>query len=215
MDMQPQPRPTLRGVSHQFAFFAALGAGAVLTATAGSARAAVAVAIYAGSLAAMFGISATYHRLARRPRARAIWQRADHAAIFLFIAGTYTPITVLALRTPVGSRLLAMVWGGAALGVIQSLVWPRAPRAIAAALYVALGWSIVACWSDVATAVAPSSLVLLIVGGALYTAGALTYALRRPDPAPRVFGYHEVFHALVIAACVCHFAAVFQLVRAA
>ncbi len=211
--MTIHPKPQLRGVSHQFAFFVALGAGAVLTATAGSARATAVAAIYAATLAAMFGISAAYHRIAWRPRAHAIWQRADHAAIFLFIAGTYTPITVLALDAPAGSRLLVLVWIGAALGVTQAIVWPRAPRGIAAGLYAALGWVIVAYWSDVRGAVSMLPRTLLVIGGALYTAGALTYALRRPDPVPRVFGYHEVFHALVIAACLCHFAAVLQLVQ--
>jgi hemolysin III len=205
--------PVLRGVSHQLAFLCAAGAGAVLVATSRTAHAALATAIYAVSLVAMFGVSATYHRLARSPRARAFWQRADHATIFLFIAGTYTPICLLAVGGSVGARLLALVWTGAAAGALQAILWPRAPRAVTAGLYVVLGWALLAYWSSVAAALGAAPRALLVVGGALYTLGALVYALRRPDPSPRIFGYHEVFHVLVIAASVCHFAAVILLVR--
>lgn len=213
--MPVDPRPRLRGVSHQFAFFLALGAGAVLTASARTPTAAAAAAIYAATLATMLGTSAIYHRVRWAPRARAIWRRLDHAAIFLFIAGTYTPVAVLALGGGSGARLLALVWLGAGLGVVRAVLWPRAPRAVAAALYVALGWLLVAYWHEVRGALPPAPRALILVGGALYTIGALTYALRRPDPLPRVFGYHEVFHALVVIACACHFAAVLDLVQRA
>jgi len=206
-------KPLLRGVSHQFAGFCAAGAGLVLVAMSQTAHAALAVAVYALSLVAMFGISAAYHRGRWGPRARAFWQRADHSTIFVFIAGTYTPICLLAVGGAAGARLLALVWVGAALGVAQALWWTRAPRALTAGLYVALGWALVAYWGDVSAALGTASSVLLVVGGCLYTVGAAVYALRRPDPVPRVFGYHEVFHALVIAASVCHFAAVLLLVR--
>jgi len=203
----------LRGVSHQLAFLCAAGAGAVLVAMSPTAHAALATAIYAASLVAMFGVSATYHRLARSPRARAFWKRADHATIFLFIAGTYTPICLLAVGGAAGARLLALVWIGAAAGALQAILWPHAPRALSAALYVALGWVLLAYWNRVAATLGAAPQILVVVGGALYTAGAVVYALRRPDPSPRVFGYHEVFHVLVIAASVCHFAAVIALVR--
>lgn len=205
--------PALRGVSHQLAFLCAAGAGAVLVATSRTANAALATAIYAASLVAMFGVSATYHRLARSPRARAFWQRADHATIFLFIAGTYTPICLLALGGSTGHRLLALVWTGAAAGALQAICWPRAPRALTAGLYVALGWAMLAYRDGVAAALGAAPQTLLVIGGVLYTIGAIVYALRRPDPAPHVFGYHEVFHVLVIAASVCHFVAVILLVR--
>jgi hemolysin III len=213
--MTTYDRPLLRGRSHQFAFFVAAGAGLVLVAMSPTIEIAGAVAVYAASLAAMLGISAAYHRGAWGPRARALWRRADHATIFLFVAGTYTPICLLAVGGPVGLRLLALVWGGAALGALQAIAWVRAPRFVTAALYVALGWALVAYWDDVTAGLALAPRVLLVVGGLLYTAGAAVYALRRPDPSPRVFGYHEVFHALVIAASVCHFAAVVLVVRAA
>jgi hemolysin III len=211
--MTDASKPLLRGVSHQFACFTAIGAGLVLIATAGSARALVATAIYAASLAAMFGISASYHRGRWGPRAERIWQRADHATIFLFIAGTYTPIALLAIGGAVGTRLLALVWAGAALGVLQAILWVHAPRAITAALYVILGWMLVAYWRETSAALAGVPRALILAGGVLYTAGATVYALRKPDPSPRVFGYHEVFHALVIAASGCHFAAVLLVVR--
>lgn len=207
--------PTLRGVSHQFAFFAALGAGAVLVATAASPRVAAAAAIYAVGLAAMFGASATYHRLARSPVARRRWQRVDHAMIFVGIAATYTPICAIALGGPSGTRLAAMVWGGAALGVARAVAWPRAPRFLVAGLYLALGWAAIGYLPEVRAAVSPVALAGIAIGGALYTAGAIVYALKRPDPWPRVFGYHEVFHALTIGGALCHFAAIVQIVRAA
>lgn len=208
-------KPVLRGVSHQFACFVALGAGVVLVTTAGTAMARAATAVYAATLVALFAISATYHRITWGERARALWKRADHATIFLFIAGTYTPVCLLAIGGTTGARLLALVWAGAAVGVLQAVFWVRAPRALKVSLYVALGWVLVACWPDVRAAVPAAARALIIVGGALYTAGALVYALRRPDPLPRVFGYHEVFHAFTIAAAICHFAAVVQVVRAA
>lgn len=213
MDMSESDPPLLRGVSHQHAVLFAAGAGAVLVAMSRTASAALATAIYGASLVAMFGVSATYHRLARSRRARAFWKRADHATIFLFIAGTYTPICALGVGGAVGARLLVLVWAGAAAGALQAVLWPHAPRAITAALYVLLGWALLAYWSDVAAALGAAPRSLLVVGGGLYTTGALVYALRRPDPSPQVFGYHEVFHVLVIAASVCHFAAVIVLVR--
>jgi hemolysin III len=206
-------KPLLRGVSHQFACFVALGAGLVLVAMSRSAHAALATLIYAATLAAMFGISAAYHRGAWGPRARAFWQRADHATIFLFIAGSYTPICLLAIGGPTGLRLLALVWAGAAIGAFQALVWLQAPRFVVALLYVALGWVLVGYWPDVSAALPLMPRVLLVVGGALYTVGALVYALRRPDPVPHVFGYHELFHALVIGASIAHFAAIVLVAR--
>lgn len=188
-------RPRLRGVSHQFAFFVAIGAGAVLVATTAS----LAIAVYAITLAQMLGVSASYHRGSWRPAARRRWKRADHASIFVFIAGTYTPIC--------STRLLVIVWIGAALGALRALLWVDAPRWLSALLYVGLGWLVIGELPAVAAA-GTGVLVLLAAGGLLYTLGAIVYALRWPDPSPRVFGYHEVFHAFVIGAVLCHFAAV-------
>lgn len=204
-------RPALRGVSHRIAFFVAVGAGAVLVATARAAPAIVPVTIYALTLIGLFGISSTYH-LNPDARARRRWQRADHAMIFVFIAGTYTPVAVLAIGGATAARILLAVWIGAALGAVRALAWPRAPRVLSALLYIALGWAVVAWWSAIAAALPPVALGLLIAGGACYSAGAAVYALRWPDPRPATFGYHEVFHALVIAGSLCHFALILGLV---
>lgn len=204
-------KPRLRGVSHELAFFAALGAGAVLVALApGHARAAAAV--YAVSLATMLGVSALYHRPTWSPRPRRWLRRLDHAAIFVLVAGTYTPFALLVPEQ--GRAMLALAWGGGLLGVAQSLFWVKAPRAVVAMLYVALGWAVVVFWPALHDALGPAGLFGLVVGGVLYSIGAIVYAARRPDPAPAVFGYHEIFHAFVVAAAICHFSVVVAVVRA-
>lgn len=201
-------KPRLRGVSHQIAFYLAVVAGLILVAATGNARSRAVTTVYVVLLAAMLGISASYHRIERRPRSQALWGRADHAMIFAFIAGTYTPLSLLGLDPVTGHRLLALAWTAAGLGILRVLLWPRAPRAISSALYVAVGWIAVAYFPEVRAALDPVSLALVLVGGTCFTIGAVVYATQRPDPAPAVFGYHEVFHALVIIACGCHFAAI-------
>ena len=207
----PLVKPRLRGVSHQLAFFAALGAGAVLVALA-PAGARLAAAVYAGSLATMLGTSALYHRSNLTPGPRRWMRRADHAAIFVLIAGTYTPFTLLLPRS--GAAMLALAWGGAALGILRSLFWVTAPPALAAGLYVAFGSGILLFWSPLHAALDAAGLSMLVAGGLLYSIGAVVYAARRPDPAPAVFGYHEIFHVFVVAAAVCHFMVVAGVVRA-
>lgn len=209
MDL-PLAKPRLRGVSHELAFFAALGAGAVLIALA-PLHARWAAAVYAVSLAAMLGTSALYHRPTWAPGPRRWMRRADHAAIFVLIAGTYTPFTLLLPSH--GAAMLALAWGGAALGIVQSLFWVTAPRPLVAALYIALGWAVIIFWPALHVALGVAALFFLF-GGVLYSAGAVIYALRKPDPAPAVFGYHEIFHAFVVAAAVCHFGVVVGVVRA-
>lgn len=206
-------QPSLRGVSHQIACFIALGAGLMLIASAQSARAGACATIYAVSLTLLFGVSASYHRVKWGTLAQQLWKRIDHAMIFVFIGATYTPICLLAIGGVAGTRLLVLVWLGAAAGALQALWWSRAPRALSVTLYIALGWSLFAYLPEAYAALSASALVLLVVGGCLYTIGALVYALRRPDPAPRVFGYHEIFHACVIAAVACHFIAITAMVR--
>jgi hemolysin III len=208
-------KPYLRGVSHEVAFFVALVAGGWLVATATSRLAIGVTAIYAITLALMLGVSASYHRGNRAPSAELRWKRADHAMIFVFVAGTYTPICVLGIGGAPGMRILALVWAAAVLGAMRALLWVRAPRVIATALYVVQGWLMIAYWPDVRTALATPLLQLLVTGGMLYTVGALVYALRRPDPLPRWFGYHEVFHSFVIAASVCHFLLISRLAHGA
>jgi hemolysin III len=201
-------KPRLRGVSHQYAFYVAIAAGAALVVLARGAEARVAVAVYALSLCAMFGASALYHRIDWQPRASVWLRRLDHSMIYVLVAGTYTPFALLVLEPALGWTLLAIVWLGAVGGVAISLVWIDAPRWLSAVLYVALGWIGVMALPQLWDRVGAMAVALLATGGVLYTVGALVYARRRPDPAPRIFGYHEVFHALVIAAAVSQFAAV-------
>ena len=198
-------KPLLRGVSHEVAAaFAAAGWLALVRAAPGP-RAAFAAAVYGLALTAQFGVSALYHRPAWGTRARLVMRRLDHAAIFLLIAGTYTPVSLL---LPGGRLLLALVWAGALVGMILSVLWPLAPKWLMAALAVALGWAVVPMLPSLRAAIGAGGLALLLAGGVAYTVGAFVYASRRPDPFPRVFGYHEVFHALVIVAAVCHYAVV-------
>jgi hemolysin III len=201
-------RPRLRGVSHQYAFFASLLLGFPLVATASTASARFAATTFAASVAAMFGVSAVYHRVTWGPRTRAWMARLDHAAIYLLIAGTYTPYALLALSGAWQVVVLAVVWGGAAAAIVLKFAWVGAPKALAAALGVALGWAGIVALPQLAEELGAAATVLVLAGGALYTAGALVYALRRPDPAPAVFGYHELFHALVVAGVACHYASV-------
>ncbi|MBA2629394.1 MAG: hemolysin III family protein, partial [Thermoleophilaceae bacterium] len=152
--------------------------------------------------------SALYHRISWRPAVRARWRRIDHSMIFVLIAGTYTPFAALVLSGSTQTVVLAGVWGGAAAGIVFSLVWVSAPKWLAAAVYVALGWFSLVAFPQIIDRAGIGALALLLGGGVLYTAGALVYARRRPDPSPAVFGYHEVFHVLVVAAAVAHFVAV-------
>jgi hemolysin III len=203
----PREKPLLRGVSHEVASAFALAGGVALVQEAAGLRASLAAAVYALALTAQFGVSALYHRPRWGERARLVMRRLDHAAIFLLIAGTYTPICLL-LPPGLGRALLAGVWAGAAAGIALSVAWPTAPKALVAGLCVALGWAVVPVIPALRVAIGTGGLALLLGGGVAYTAGAVVYAARRPDPFPRVFGYHEVFHALVVVAAVCHYAAV-------
>lgn len=208
-------KPKYRGVSHQVAFFFALAAGVVLVMFAPGPREAWAGGVYALSLAGMYGISALYHRrwwtLAGRRRMR----RLDHAGIFLLIAGTYTPVCVVGLADLRGTVLLAIVWGGAALGLVHALFFVNSFRSLNVVLYVVLGCAVIPLLPAVYEALGTGRTSLLVVGGMVYIAGAIVYARRRPNPNPAIFGYHEVFHLFVIAASALHFATVFGLISSA
>jgi hemolysin III len=201
-------RPRFRGSSHKWAFFASLITGAILVLLAPTDRATTAAAIYAGSVSGLFGASALYHRVTWRPAARRWMRRLDHAMIFVLIAGTYTPFALLLLHGTLATVVLAIVWGGALAGVVMKLAWVDAPKWLMAAVYVALGWVGAATVPQLLSRGGVGVVTLLAVGGLLYTAGAVIYALRRPDPSPKVFGYHEIFHVLVIAAAAAHYAAI-------
>src|SRR3954452_24450629 len=197
------PKPRLRGVSHQVAFFASIALGALLIVTASGSRAVVAAAIYAIGLSGVFGISALYHRRAwPTARARTCMQRLDHSMIFVFIAASYMPMAVLVLHGGLATAVLAVVWVGAVTGIVLSIAWPAAPKGLTALVYIALGWVAVVAMPQLWDQLGAWPVIALGLGGVLYTAGAVIYARERPNPYPEVFGFHEVFHALVIAAAV-------------
>ena len=203
------PKPRLRGVSHQWAFFVSVVIGALLVVFAPAGEATVAALVYAVSVAGLFGASALYHRVDWPSLGARRWmRRLDHSMIFVLIAGTYTPFALLVLHGTLATVILLVVWGGAVAGVILKLVWIDAPKALIAAVYVALGWVAVATFPQLLDGMGLGGTALVLAGGLLYTVGAVVYARRRPDPAPTVFGYHEVFHALVIAAAALQYAAV-------
>lgn len=202
-------KPRLRGVSHEWAFFLSLGLGTALIVAAETPRARLAVAIYAVSLSALLGTSALYHRVDwQRPDLRRWMRRLDHSMIFFLIAGTYTPFALLALDGALADAILVAVWVGAVAGAVVEIVWIEHPKWVAALVYLSLGWIAVipfpALWNEIGAA----GTLLVAAGGLLYTAGAVVYATQRPNPNPRVFGYHEVFHLFVILAAAAHFAAV-------
>jgi hemolysin III len=206
-------KPVLRGVSHEVAAFVSFAAWLTLVAAAPGGRARVAAGVYGATLVALFAVSALYHRPTWAPPARLLMRRLDHSVIFLLIAGTYTPFCLL-LGAAKGTALLAGIWIAAALGVLQSVFWVRAPRPVAAIFYLALGWAAVPVLPPLRAALGGGAIALLAAGGLAYTLGALIYAARRPDPFPTVFGYHEIFHALVVAAAACHFAVAAQAIKA-
>jgi hemolysin III len=202
------PKPRLRGVSHQWAFFCSLLAGAALVFLAPEGEARFAASVYAVSLSALLGVSALYHRVNWRPAARRWMRRLDHTMIFLLIAGPYTPFALLVLHGAIAQIVLIAVWAFAAAGLILNLAWWNAPKPVTAAVYLSTGWVALLAFPQLWDGLGPVGFGLLALGGALYTAGAIVYARRSPDPRPEVFGYHEIFHLLVIVAAACQFAAV-------
>jgi hemolysin III len=201
-------RPRFRGVLHQYAFFVSLVVGVLLVVGADPGTPRISAIVFAASVAAMLGISALYHRVVWPPAPRRWIRRLDHAAIFLLIAGTYTPFGLVGLDGGWRVTVLAIAWSGAVLAIVVKVSWIDAPRWVAALAAVCLGWVGVVALPEVHGSVGLTPLTLLGAGGLLYSAGAVIYALRRPDPAPSVFGYHELFHALVVAAAACQYVAV-------
>jgi hemolysin III len=199
--------PLLRGVSHAYAFWIALVAAAVLVALAPTWDARVASAVYGAGLCALFAASGLYHRWRWDPRWRPLLRRIDHSTIFVFIAASYVPIALLVLPAELRLLVLVTVAAGAVAGVVLTVAWITAPRWLTAAVYLALGWVSAITLPDLVERLDAAPMILIAAGGLLYTAGAVVYATRRPDPWPRTFGFHEVFHALVIAAAAAHFAA--------
>jgi len=202
-------KPRLRGVVHEYAVFVALVAGAALLVAAPSGKARLAVGLYVLGLAGLLGTSALYHRVTwRRPNARRWMRRLDHSMIFPLIAGTVTPFALLVMSGSLADALLIAVWAGALAGIIVELIWVDAPKWISTIVYLAVGWIGLLGFPAIVVAAGMGAGALIAVGGVLYTAGAIVYARQRPDPNPAVFGYHEIFHVLVIAAATAHFAAI-------
>ena len=202
-------RPRWRGVLHQWAFLVSLAAGVYLVLGAGSARARIAVAVYALSVAALFGTSALYHRVDWRTLAARRWmRRLDHTMIFVLIAGTYTPFGLLVLRGTTGTAILIAVWSAALAGAVFKLIWIDAPGWLGAATYISIGWMAVIATPELLARLGIAAVTALGLGGVLYSVGGVIYARKRPDPAPKVFGYHEVFHLLVVAAAALQYAVV-------
>ncbi len=201
-------KPRLRGVSHEYAFFVSLGCGIALIAVASDARTRLAATIYAAAVSTLLGTSALYHRVTWRPRARRWMRRLDHSMIFVLIAGTYTPVALIALKGSLATTILVVLWLGAVGGVVFKLLWIDAPKWLFAAVYVVLGLVTAAVFGELPAAIGWLGAAGLAAGGLLYVLGAVVYASGRPNPWPRVFGYHEVFHALVLAAATLHYAVI-------
>jgi len=203
-----QVKPRMRGWLHAATLPLSIAAGIVLVVLSPTTEIKIASAIFGVSASLVFGISAVYHTRTWEPRTRGLLKRLDHATIFLLIAGTYTPFTLLLLDSGSATILLSIIWAGALLGVAFRLLWVGAPRWLYVPVYVALGWAAAFWLGDFARAAGPAVLTLIIVGGGLYSVGGLVYGIKRPNPSPRWFGFHEVFHTLTIAAFVTHYVGV-------
>ncbi len=205
----------MRGRLHQIAFICAIPAGVVLVALPRTGSARAAVAVYAVGVMALYGVSAAYHRIPWSPYARQWMRRLDHSTIFVFIAATYTPFSVLALRGAWRVAILASVWGIAALGVTLKMLRLKAASRAGTAMYIALGWAAVLALPQLVRHLSVAGVVLLATGGVLYTTGAIIYALKRPDPVPHVFGYHELYHSFVVGGSICHYVMILLLALSA
>jgi hemolysin III len=204
-------KPRLRGWLHAYAAAISIAAGATLIAVAAAVRggaAGTSTSIYAATVTLLFGTSALYHRINWQPKAQRLMKRLDHSMIFVFIAGTYTPIAVLTLPHTAAVAVLIAVWTGALFGVALQTAWPSAPRWLSAPCYIALGWVAVFVVPDLLHNAGVAAFVLIAVGGIIYTVGGVVYALKRPNPWPGIFGFHEVFHLCTLVAAGCHYIAI-------
>jgi hemolysin III len=200
----PRAKPRLRGVFHEIAFYVAVVAGIVLSVTAEPGRARLSAIVFAAGVAACFGFSALYHRPTWQPRARSWLARLDHAGIYLLIAGTYTPFGLIVMSHGWAVVVLSIVWSGAAAAILLKLFWPGTPKKLSAAIGLTLGWLAVIAFTQFLK-LPVAALVLIGIGGAAYSLGAVVYARKKPDPIPAVLGYHELFHLLTILAAGCFY----------
>lgn len=213
-EMATDLKPMFRGWMHLACFFLSIPAGMLLILGASGGRAQAGAIVYAVGLTALFGVSAAYHRPRWSPKWRARFKRLDHGTIFVMIAGTYTPLCLVVLGGVLGTVMLVSVWAGALAGVVLAAVGIAERRFIGAACYVALGWAAVAAAPALWQNLTATQLWLVVAGGVLYTVGVFILGAKRPDPFPRIFGYHEIWHAMVVAAAVCHFIAIQSVITA-
>ena len=206
--MEVKVKPRLRGVFHQWAFVAAIPLGVALVLVTETTRGRVAAGVFAASVVLMFGASALYHRPNWSPARRAWLRRLDHAGIYCLIAGTYTPVGLLALHGAWETVVLAIVWSGCAAAIFIRLFWISAPKWLSAAVGIALGWVGVVAMPEIYFKLGLAALLLIVAGGILYSVGAVIYATRRPDPFPATFGYHEIFHLMIVVAVALQYAAI-------
>jgi hemolysin III len=207
----PLPKPRLRGRIHQVAFFCSIPAGVILVVLASGPAATAVAAVYAVSLAAVFGASAAYHRGTWTERARRWMKRLDHSMIFVLIAASYTPVAALVLGGTWEAVLLSLAWTGAVVGVTLKMARPDGLHVTGAILYMGLGWLALIALPQLLSQMTVAESILMVSGGLLYTAGAIVFATKRPDPAPSTFGYHEIWHAFMVAAACCHYAMILLL----
>ena len=212
MDLDTANPPMFRGVSHRAMFIVALTLAPIMIVAAPGVGPRLVIAFYTLSIAALFGVSALYHRVPWSPRVRRAMQRLDHAVIFLAIGGTYTPVALFALSPWAAKLVLTLVWGGAAVGVFMRVRFTDASKAVVALPYLVVGWCLMAVVADAWHHLGVAGFLLLLVGGLAYTAGALVFAFQRPDPWPATFGFHEVFHVLTVAGAALHYVAIAFLV---
>lgn len=211
--VQKIEKPFLRGRFHEAAAFLSLGACLMLLDLCDTSSQFLATTVYSLSLVGLFSCSAIYHRIQWQEKARAIMRRLDHAAIFMLIAGTMTPLFLMTLPSDSGPKAIALIWIVAIVGIGQAVFWIAAPKWLAAVLYVGAGWLGFPYLSQMSAVIGTRGVVLVLTGGILYTIGALIYALKRPNPWPKVFGYHEIFHVLVAIAALCHFILIKELLQ--
>ena len=208
MDLDAANPPMFRGVSHRAMFIVALTLAPIMIVAAPGVGPRLVIAFYTLSIAALFGVSALYHRVPWSPRVRRAMQRLDHAVIFVAIGGTYTPVALFALSPWAAKLVLTLVWGGAAVGVFMRVRFTDARKAVVALPYLVVGWCLMAVVADAWHHLGVAGFLLLLVGGLAYTAGALVFAFQRPDPWPATFGFHEVFHVLTVAGAALHYVAI-------
>lgn len=212
-DLSPNMKPALRGYLHQEAFFVALGACILLIAKSTNSISYLSSLVYSLGLLLLFGISAIYHRPQWEPKQRAVLKRLDHSAIFVLIAGTFTPICLLGLPQEQGNLLLIVIWVAALAGIIQSIFWVKAPKWLTALFYIAMGWMALPYLAVLKISLGTASLLLLAIGGVVYTVGAVFYAKKRPNIRPGIFGYHELFHLFTVIGAAFHFVVVYRLIE--